>query len=302
MSLSVPNRIFLFALWGLPVNALFSRPSLVEGYIVTPCTECDSPTATRDGERVPERCDRPSCCKFDRFPLVCLLVALRQGGFKTIDRKGKLSLVLHETPTLRKILVADGGLTFWIPRRIADRKRLDVERVIRSRGHITLRAPVWRGEERPFGARRVRPRSNFPNSFYLTRLVKDHAYPPDSAIAATCRAHNPWTRPVPDRSQRSAANADEQSSGGGETSGISSPNHPYRPESPSRRTKTGGGLTREQVERALVRKRWDGRMKLAVFEIVYRRQSTLRMADAFGLPAESLSVYASRLRADLRAA
>jgi hypothetical protein len=44
---------------------------------------------------------------------------------------------------------------------LSDRKRFNVERT-RSRRHLTLRSPLWHGDERPFGARGVRVQSNFP--------------------------------------------------------------------------------------------------------------------------------------------
>ncbi len=143
MSLSLRDKIFLLALYDLPVNVLFSQPSLVDGYVVTPCAESGSPIATRDGEHIPEVCDRPSYLKFDRFPLACLAVSLRQGGFRTIHHGDRLSLVVNNTPTLRYILPADAEAGFWIPRRLSDRKRFNSERMVRSRRHITMRPPAW---------------------------------------------------------------------------------------------------------------------------------------------------------------
>ena len=199
MNLSVPNKILLLALHGLPVNVLFSRRSLVDGYVVAPCTQCDSQIASREREPIPEVCDRSSHWKFDRFPLACLAVSISQGGFKTIHHKKVLSLVTRETATLRHILPADTEAGFWIPRRLSDRKRFNIERMIRSRQRITMRPPVWSGDERPFGARRVRLRSSFPSPDYIRHLVSDLAYDNDAAMATLARGHNPWVHPPADR-------------------------------------------------------------------------------------------------------
>jgi hypothetical protein len=47
--------------------------------------------------------------------------------------------------------------------------------------------------------------------------------------------------------------------------------------------------------------RTDPKAKTALVEIVYRRRGTLEVADEFGLAAENLYVYASRLRSHIRA-
>src|SRR5271170_4857410 len=136
MSLSAHNKICLLALCNLPVNLLFSQPSLVDGYITTPCTECHAPISTRNGEPIPERCSRPSCLKLESFPLACLAVSLKHGGFKTIQHKKKLSLVVEKTPNVRRILPVDSELGFWIPRRIGDKRRFFKERQARNRIHL----------------------------------------------------------------------------------------------------------------------------------------------------------------------
>ena len=302
MSLSLRDKIFLLALYDLPVNVLFSQPSLVDGYVVTPCAESGSPIATRDGEHIPEVCDRPSYLKFDRFPLACLAVSLRQGGFRTIHHGDRLSLVVNNTPTLRYILPADAEAGFWIPRRLSDRKRFNSERMVRSRRHITMRPPAWHGDERPHGARGVRVRSNFPSPGYIRHLVSDLAYDGEAAMATLPRAHNPWVHPPADR-RKSACNdlmGLDKSGRQYNHAELRQPAHPYRPDSPSRRTKTGGGLTKEQVQKGLQKMRTEGNRKAALIEIVYRRRSTLRVSEEFNLPAETLYVYASRLRGHIR--
>jgi hypothetical protein len=303
MSLSLRDKIFLLALYGLPVNILFTQRSLVDGYVVTPCTECGSAITTRDGEQIPELCDRLSHLKFDRFPLACLAVSLRQGGFRTIHHDDRLSLVVNNTPTLRYILPADAEAGFWIPRRSSDRKRFNTERLIRRRLRITLRPPVWSGDKRPFGARRVRVRSNFPSQILVKRLCEELAYPKDAASAFFIRAHAPWMTPSPDRRKNVCRSISDTDEGKKQRDYVTLPQpaHPYNPASPSRRTHVGGGLKEEQVRLGLTRMRTDDKTKTALFEIVYRKRSTLQVADEFGVAAENLYVYASRLRSHIRA-
>jgi len=145
--------------------------------------------------------------------------------------------------------------------------------------HSAFPPPHWVGERRPYKARRVRLQSRFPSLGYLTYLVSQLGY---AAFAAMVQAHQPWLRTV---DRRGAS--------------IASVVHPYIPAAPGRRTKVGGGLTNEQVRQALAKKRWDSEMKKAVFEIVYRRRSNLQVSNESGIPVETLSVYASRLRKEI---
>jgi hypothetical protein len=306
MSLSTSNKILLLVLYGLPINVLFSQRSLVDGYVTTPCMECDSPIATRDGEPIPELCTRSACLKYDRFPTVCLAVSIIRGGFKAIHHNDVLSLVIDTTPSLRYILPADAEAGFWIPRHSTDRKRLNHERVWRSRSHRTLRPPVWHGDERPAGARRVKVCSNLPSAIHAKRLINELAYPPESASAFFSRAHCPWMTPKSDRRKNTCPNMD----GYDETTtwqqhdhvNLANPAHPYNPASPSRRTHTGGGLTEERVREGLSKMRTDDVTKAALIEIVYRRRRTQDVAAEFGLSTANLYVYASRLRERIRQA
>ena len=154
----------------------------------------------------------------------------------------------------------------------------------------------WR-KESPKGGRIETLESSFPDTSYLMYLASKLGYSRDAASAALTRAHNPWTRPVRDRRKASSQNADEQDlHGSSEHVGAASPEHPYRPASPSRRTKVGGGLTEEQVQNGLRKMRTDTQTKRALLEIVYRRRSTLQVSDEYNVPVEILYVYASRLR------
>ena len=161
-------------------------------------------------------------------------------------------------------------------------------------------APHWCGEARPHGARRVRLQTRFPSLGFLTYLVRDLGYDGSAAFAAMVQAHQPWLRSV-DRRHAHPVDANPQAGTvAHEYSPIVSVVHPYVPAAPPRRSKAGSGLTKEQVHKALARKRWDSEMKKAVFEIAYRRRSSLQVSNETGIPVEILYVYASRLRQDIR--
>jgi hypothetical protein len=161
-------------------------------------------------------------------------------------------------------------------------------------------APHWHGEARPRGARRVRLQTRFPSVPYLTYLVRDLGYDGHAAFAAMVKAHQPWLHFV-DRRRANPVDADAQAKTvPHEYSPIVSVVRPYVPAAPSRRSKTGGGLTKGQVEAALARKRWDSGTKKGVFEIVYRQRSSLQVSNESGIPVETLYVYASRLRRDIQ--
>jgi len=167
-----------------------------------------------------------------------------------------------------------------------------------SRSRPPFLPPHYQGEPRPQGARRVRLESRFPNAGYLTYLVSKLGYNGNAAFAAVVQAHQPWLRVVDRRHATSIANVDEPTAQ--KYSSFVSAVHPYCPAAPFRSTRVGGGLTRGQVQKALAKKRWGSEIKEAIFEIVYRRRSTLEISKESAVPAKILYVYASRLRQDLR--
>jgi len=184
-----------------------------------------------------------------------------------------------------------------------------------AEAYSTFPPPHWVGEPRPNKARWVRLQSRFPSLGYLTYLVSELGYDGSAAFAAMVQAHQPWMRTV-DRRRANAIDVDDVVTKFGrgnesselipkfnwsKSSKLVSP-HPYIPAAPGRRTKLGGGLSKEQVRQALARKRWDSGMKQAVFEIVYSRRSTLEVSNELGIPVETLYVYASRLRRDIKEA
>lgn len=165
-----------------------------------------------------------------------------------------------------------------------------LHRILSSDNRPPFPAPHWRGEARPHGARRVTLKTRFPSVPYLTYLVRDLGYDGRAALAAMVKAHQPWLNSGDRR----------RLTGPHEYAPIVSVVHPYVPAAPSRQSKVGRGLTKEQVRRALVKKRWDTETKNAVFEIVYRRRSSLQVSNESGVPVETLYVYSSRLRRDIQ--
>lgn len=225
-----------------------------------------------------------------------LRVILLQAG-ETAFHRGRIVEVVDTHDSLRLLMplvepdLSEGNYTqtFWAPTRPADRQQFNLERRDRSRCHQSI--GVSSGEGRPHGARQVRLRTRFPSTLYLTYLVEDLGYDGSAAFAAMVQAHQPWLRSVDRR----------RGTGPHQYSPIVCVMHPYVPAAPSRRTYVGGGLTEEQVLEGLRHMRTDPKTMAALVEIVYRRRSTLLVADEFGLAAENLYVYASRLRSHIRA-
>jgi hypothetical protein len=134
------------------------------------------------------------------FPLLCAFICVHAGRLKTILHHHSPTVVITQSQHLRCICtieaVESGGAPLWIPRRVVDQKKINVERMWRSRLHRTIRVPFWQGERTNAG--KVRLRSNFPSLGYLMYLA-GLGYPWVAASAALPRAHDPWIRPVSDR-------------------------------------------------------------------------------------------------------
>ena len=225
---------------------------------------------------------------------------------KTVLHRGRVVEVLETKGSLRQLLpLVESDLSesnaepFWVPRRQSDRKRFNIERRDKSRRHRTI-GVVW-GDPRPTRARRQTLRSAFPPPRFLHDLVTELGYPPDAALAAFARPQK--IHGFPDRRRKVAFNSDgqfERKTNKGYQR-LDYGDNSYMPEAPTRCTLTGGGLTEEQVRHGLSKMRADGRVGQALFEIVYRRRSTKRVAEEFNLTPDNLYVYASRLRGHLRA-
>lgn len=241
----------------------------------------------------------------DPFPLFCAFICIHAGRLRTTLHREHPAVILAETEHLCCVhtieSVENRGAPFWILRERIDRKRNNIERRERSRRHRTLRAPCWTGEERP-RAKTVPIESHFPESKYLERLA-ELGFPKAAVLACLIQAHKPWMRPPADR--RSAKPVkyekdrdDHETLGGKDYQEFGDPDHAYVPGAPSRRTFFGGGFTKEQVVRAIERRRWDDATSQAVFEIVYTRRFSKEVAEERKLPLKRLHEYAWRVRKD----
>lgn len=219
-----------------------------------------------------------------------MLRLLLFGAGKTILHRNRICEVVETHEKLRYLVPLDDSKPFWVPRRPADRKQFNVERMWRSRRYRTsFRAPSWKGEPRP-KLKKVPLRSNYPSSAYLTYLVHELAYNGHAAFAAVTRGHLPWMKII-DRGTL------------GERDGAGThPEHPYIPLAPQQRTTTGGGFRKEQVTAVIAKHRWDDKHASAVFEIVYMRRKPFLVAASLGLKTATVYQYCSRVRADLRRA
>lgn len=248
--------------------------------------------------RVPEPTNLP--LHFHPFPLLCAAVCVNNGRVKTIFHKGGLAVVLQKTEHLRCLLTAEdfvnGHVPFWAPRRLSDRRRFRIERVLRNRSDRVI-PPPCRGELRPFGVATVRLEIAAVPHEELTELLK-LGYPASAALAAFGQK----LLLTPDRRRARCGSLNDPMSREQGSQLINDPEHVYFPSAPSRQTKVGGGWTREQVARGLKKMRAPKPTKMALIEIVYGRKSTKDVALKYGLSKENLYVYASRLRGHLKQA
>ncbi len=238
-----------------------------------------------------------------------LRVVLGRAG-KTVLHRGRLVEVSDTHQALRQLvplmesnLSESNAKPFWIPRRERDRKRFNLERRDKSRRHRTI-GVSW-VDSRPTHARSRPLRSRFPSVGFLHHLVIDLGYDKDAAFAALAQPRKMHGRPDR-RRKRAVGGADEQLERQRERKTIRDYQrldygyNLYVPEALSRRTFTGGGFTKKQVNQGLLKMRTDSLMKTALNEIVYRRRSTLEVSNKTGIPVENLYVYASRLREHIR--
>jgi hypothetical protein len=126
-------------------------------------------------------------------------------------------------------------------------------------------------------------------------------YKPDAAFAALGRRR--VFQSGPDRRRKIAVGgADEQAERGPKRDyqRLDYVHNLYVPAAPGRRTLTGGGFTKEQVNKGLSNMRTNSVIKTALMEIVYHRRSPLEVSNKTEIPVEILHVYASRLRKHIR--
>src|SRR6267154_1604918 len=186
----------------------------------------------------------------------CLVLWLVTGRAKTILHRQRLSLVLDQTQSLRYILPAEEEAAFWVPRRIADRKRFSRERCERRRTHHAMHAPCWTGEPRPTSAVTVA----LPASFDCLRL-KELCWDLDEPglyprLSQPCYRYQRPSRFV------------------------------FEPPSPSPKTVNDEGFTAKEVARIIGAHRWTDPVASAVFEIVYEGRKVSDVAEERGLAAK----------------
>src|SRR6266566_1877983 len=223
-----------------------------------------------------------------------LLRVLFGAAGKTIQHKNRICEVVETHDQIRRLLpLIDEDLTeskanpFWVPRRPVARKELRQERIRRLYiGGIRspFNPPHWTGDSMEGLTAVPLPASGLDSEYVLT-LVRDLGYPIEAALAAM--AHPPKVR-QPDRRRKT----DEE--GGSIVQPVS-----YTA-APNRGTKRGGGFTRDSVKKAIARMRASHNMRLAVFEVVFRRRSPSRISVQFGVGTRALNKAATRVRNDIR--
>jgi hypothetical protein len=208
---------------------------------------------------------------------------------KQILHRGQAVTILnvHQNTRLVVRLNEEEHKAFWISRRSTDRKQFSLERMWKSRRRRALLPPVWTGEERP-ARDTVKAHSNYPSTAYLIRLVSELGYNGHAAFSSMIRGHLPWLQLI-----------DRRKKGAKERIGVH-PEHPYHPAAPNRRTAHGGGFSHAQVLASVARMRTSDDIRLACFEVVYRRRFPKIVAKEYGIGWEKLRTYATRVRKRIR--
>jgi hypothetical protein len=167
------------------------------------------------------------------------------------------------------------------------------------RAHRTLRPPVWSGEVRPCGARRVSADADYPAMDYLAYLCRDLGYSITAAIAAVAVSTSQF---ITDRRSSSISEDEDQDEQFPcvDFHKIVDPSHPYIASAPSRRTLLGGGITIERVTRKLRNHNWSLAIQEAVIQVIAKRRSPRQMALERQLKCPTLKAYVSVIRRELK--
>lgn len=187
-------------------------------------------------------------------------------------------LVLAETECLRYIRTRGNDSGFWIPRRPADRKRLNNARRRTRRYRPLWTPPCWTGEARP-AKDTVSLESISPSDLNFAELKKlcfELGYP---RTALSSRLPG-WRYQRPARSRRKKTVEKETLIPG---------------------VPNADGFTPEQVTKAIAKRRWDDAMSYSVFTVVYKEKPVRDIAAEHGLASsKQLSHYVWKVRKDLR--
>lgn len=160
-------------------------------------------------------------------------------------------------------------------------------RIERTNGSV-FPPPHWTGEPRPQGAQRVRLHSQFPSTELLRHLVTDLGYDGAAAFSSVSRPMNP----KPDRRRLGCGEIAD----GQQWYNYQSIAQPILYIAAATRRTDQGYLSRESVLNAVARMRTNDKMRLAVMEVVYRRQSPTKVAKNRRLNLATLKKYSTRIR------
>lgn len=250
-----------------------------------------------------------------RFVLTALLVCLRSGSVETIEQEDVPAIVLSKAHGLRNVVTAEGDLlSLEIPafeigeaeylRHKAFRERFHRKRRAKSTGRCDS-GETAQETAAIAAAVPVSLCSKFPSIADWAELSR-LGYPAECIISTWYR------RPGrPDRRKRCVVDydGDKNDSDKGRARAIdvqkdycniAQPNHPYVPAGSNRRTLTGGGISMEQVTRAIAAHRWDVATSHAVFEIVMRKKTVKDAARERDLPTKRLGNYATIVRREIQ--
>jgi hypothetical protein len=250
-----------------------------------------------------------------RFVLTAVLVCLRSGSVETIEQKGVPAIVLSTAHGLRNVVTAEGDLlSLEIPafeigeaeylRHKAFRERFHRKRRAKSTGRCDS-GETAQETAAIAAAVPVSLCSKFPSIAEWAELSR-LGYPAEGIISTFYRRPGP-----PDRRKRCVVDydGDKNDSDKGRARAIdvqkdycniAQPNHPYVPAGANRRTLTGGGISVEEVTRAIEAHRWDDATSHAVFEIVMRKKTVKDAARERDLPAKRLGNYATIVRREIQ--
>lgn len=219
------------------------------------------------------------------------------GAGKTILHKGSICEVVETHNQIRRLqplvnetLDESNVSPFWVPRRPTDKKQFKVTRMWKSRRHRTLMRPpfgVWSADSAEGLQAVPLPPSNLLTIADAEHLVRELGYDAHAAFASV-------TRPmVNTKSDRRRIGVVKKNGRWLDRTSFVQP-IPYVA-APTRHT-TQGFLSRETVLQAVARMRTSDKMRMAVVEVVFRRQSPTAIAKKYRINLETLKKYSTRIR------
>jgi hypothetical protein len=216
---------------------------------------------------------------------------------KTVLHKNAICEVVETHNQIRRLRpLINGNLgesnvsPFWVPRPI-NKKQFKVARMWRSRRHRTLMRPlfgVWSADSAEGLIIVPLPQSNVLSVEEAKRLVHELGYDARAAFTSIPRPMA-YTR----RDRRRFGVVKTKSGRWVNSTNFGQP-IPYVA-APTRHT-TQGFFSRDAVLQAAARMRTSDKMRMAVVEVVFRRQSPTKIAEKYRLNLETLKKYSTRIR------